>query len=160
MNATIERNAGQELNPTRLVVRAGYPGGRARYTQRADKALPENVPGRAVGATDRRARHAELYRERYPPSRSSGFALALEPGSCKRGDQSCDLQGSDCFPNARRPSVFWAGVKRADAARGGVTEATGSALSRLATAVERALVPVGIAAEKREFNPCYHAREI
>ncbi len=61
--------------------------------------------------------------------------------------------GLGFFPNARRPSVFWAGVNAQTPRANGVTEATGSALSRLATAVERALVPVGIAAEKREFNP-------
>ena len=61
--------------------------------------------------------------------------------------------GLGFFPNARRPRVFWAGVNtqapRADSA----TLPSGSALSRLAADVERALTPVGIAAEKREFNP-------
>lgn len=49
--------------------------------------------------------------------------------------------GLGFFPNARRPSVFWAGVE-AD-----------PPLAALARAIEAKLEPLGIPAEKREFHP-------
>jgi 2'-5' RNA ligase len=61
--------------------------------------------------------------------------------------------GLGFFPNARRPRVFWAGVNAQTSHADGATETAGSALRRQATDVERALEPVGIAPEKREFNP-------
>src|SRR5882762_6180286 len=45
------------------------------------------------------------------------------------------------FPNERRPSVFWAGVK------------VGAEWGALASAVETPLEPLGIAKEKRAFSP-------
>lgn len=60
-----------------------------------------------------------------------------------RSGQPIDVafRGIGWFPNARHPRVFWAGVE-ADAS-----------LARLAEDVERALEPLGIAREAREFRP-------
>ena len=52
------------------------------------------------------------------------------------------LKGGGCFPNARAPRVIWIGLAE------GAEEA-----SALAAAVERALEPLGFAAEKRPFRP-------
>jgi 2'-5' RNA ligase len=52
------------------------------------------------------------------------------------------LEGGGCFPNARSPRVIWVGVSE------GAEEA-----SRLASAVEGALQPLGFAPEKRRFRP-------
>ncbi|HEY1866415.1 MAG TPA: RNA 2',3'-cyclic phosphodiesterase [Candidatus Acidoferrales bacterium] len=72
-----------------------------------------------------------------------------------RARESIELRfaGLGFFPNARRPRVFWAGVNTREARAAASLEATGSALGRLAADVEKALAPVGIAPEKREFNP-------
>ncbi len=51
------------------------------------------------------------------------------------------FRGVGCFPNERRPSVFWAGVE------------AGAELGALAAAVEASLEPLGIAKEKRAFSP-------
>ena len=51
------------------------------------------------------------------------------------------FRGVGFFPNERRPSVFWAGVK------------VGEELSALASAVETSLQPLGIAREQRAFSP-------
>lgn len=45
------------------------------------------------------------------------------------------------FPNERRPRVFWVGVEGPDE------------LSRLASEIDRALVPLGVEAETRPFSP-------
>jgi 2'-5' RNA ligase len=45
------------------------------------------------------------------------------------------------FPDAKRPRSFWAGVSG------------GPKLTRLATAIEDALAPLGIAREQRDFHP-------
>jgi 2'-5' RNA ligase len=50
------------------------------------------------------------------------------------------VRGVGWFPGARAPRVFWIGVES-------------DALSELATRVERALVPLGVAAETRSFTP-------
>jgi 2'-5' RNA ligase len=54
-----------------------------------------------------------------------------------------DMQfgGLAFFPNERRPRVLWCGVKAS------------ANLAELAAGVERALVPLGIPAESREFVP-------
>jgi RNA 2',3'-cyclic 3'-phosphodiesterase len=49
--------------------------------------------------------------------------------------------GLGFFPNARRPSVFWAGVE------------AGPQLAKLAGAIEAKLEPLGVPAEKRDFHP-------
>ena len=51
------------------------------------------------------------------------------------------FRGVGWFPNARRPRVLWAGLE------------AGLELAALAGAIERALEPVGIARETREFQP-------
>lgn len=51
------------------------------------------------------------------------------------------FRGVGWFPNARHPRVLWAGVE------------SDERLPALAAEVERALVPVGIARESREFRP-------
>ena len=51
------------------------------------------------------------------------------------------FRGVGFFPNERRPRVFWCGI-----------EATPN-LAELAKEIDGALVPLGIAAEKREFVP-------
>jgi 2'-5' RNA ligase len=58
-------------------------------------------------------------------------------------EQPVEMQfhGLAFFPNERRPRVLWCGVK-----------ASGN-LAELAAGVERALVPLGIPAESREFVP-------
>ncbi len=52
------------------------------------------------------------------------------------------LSGGGCFPNARAPRVVWVGLGE------GAEEA-----AALARAVERALQPLGFAAENRPFKP-------
>ncbi len=51
------------------------------------------------------------------------------------------FRGLGWFPNARRPRVLWAGVE------------AGAELPALAAKIERALEPLGIARESREFHP-------
>jgi 2'-5' RNA ligase len=51
------------------------------------------------------------------------------------------FRGIGWFPNARRPRVLWAGVE------------SDAALAALATDIEGALEPLGIARETREFRP-------
>jgi len=74
-------------------------------------------------------------------------AARLEPiraalGTVHAG-QPIDIQfrGLAFFPNERRPRVLWCGVKAS------------ANLAELAAGVERALVPLGIPAESREFVP-------
>jgi 2'-5' RNA ligase len=49
--------------------------------------------------------------------------------------------GLGFFPSARRPRVFWAGIK------------SGSQLTALVAAIEMKLQPLGIPLEKRSFHP-------
>jgi 2'-5' RNA ligase len=51
------------------------------------------------------------------------------------------FRGIGWFPNARHPRVLWAGVE------------AGSGLAALAEEIERALEPLGIPRESREFRP-------
>jgi RNA 2',3'-cyclic 3'-phosphodiesterase len=51
------------------------------------------------------------------------------------------FRGLGWFPNARHPRVIWAGVE------------AGASIPALATEIERALEPLGIARESREFRP-------
>ena len=51
------------------------------------------------------------------------------------------FRGLGWFPNARHPRVLWAGIE------------AGSRLAELAAEVERALEPIGIAREARNFEP-------
>jgi RNA 2',3'-cyclic 3'-phosphodiesterase len=64
---------------------------------------------------------------------------------------SVQARGVGVFPNAQRPRVVWVGLEDEPTAPGGPA---GSAerISALAAAVERALVPVGFAAEERPFR--------
>jgi len=66
-------------------------------------------------------------------------AVAAVAGGAAPFDLS--LAGAGCFPSARAPRVIWVGVDR------GADEATA-----LAVAVERALAPLGFAAEARPFR--------
>jgi 2'-5' RNA ligase len=52
-----------------------------------------------------------------------------------------EVKGFGCFPDARRPRVFWAGV------------AAPPDLARLATGVEDAMAPLGFEREQRTYNP-------
>ena len=52
-----------------------------------------------------------------------------------------EVQGFGFFPDARRPRVFWAGVKAPEA------------LAQLATRVETAMEKLGFARENRAFSP-------
>ncbi len=52
-----------------------------------------------------------------------------------------NFRGLGFFPNPRRPSVLWAGVD------------AGPDLSALATAVDAALEPLGVARDLRKFSP-------
>ncbi len=60
-----------------------------------------------------------------------------------RGAQPIDaaFRGIGWFPNVRHPRVFWAGVE------------AGAGPAALAAELERALEPLGIAREEREFRP-------
>lgn len=51
------------------------------------------------------------------------------------------IEGLGAFPNCARPRVVWAGVQ------------TSAPLQQLAKAVEHCLVPLGVAAESRPFQP-------
>jgi 2'-5' RNA ligase len=59
----------------------------------------------------------------------------------KPGPLNLRFHGLGCFPNERRPRVFWIGIE------------TPPELARLAGAVEQALAPLGIEREKRPFSP-------
>jgi 2'-5' RNA ligase len=58
-----------------------------------------------------------------------------------RAPIAMNFSGLGFFPNARRPRVFWAGVK------------AGPDLAALANAVETALSPAGIQQEDRAYSP-------
>jgi RNA 2',3'-cyclic 3'-phosphodiesterase len=51
------------------------------------------------------------------------------------------FRGAGFFPNEKRPRVFWSGI------------AAGAGLGALASLVDQALEPLGIAREKRAFSP-------
>src|ERR1700676_5047042 len=51
------------------------------------------------------------------------------------------FRGAGFFPDERRPRVFWAGI------------VAGAELGALASFVDQALEPLGIAREKRAFSP-------
>lgn len=65
-------------------------------------------------------------------------ALASLP---QRDSFEVELKDLGWFPNARSPRVLWAGVH------------SGPALANLAHEIEERLVPIGVAAENREFTP-------
>ena len=52
------------------------------------------------------------------------------------------VEGRGCFPNFRRPRVFWVAVRP-----------QGPGLMRLQTAVERTVAPLGWPTEERSFSP-------
>jgi len=52
-----------------------------------------------------------------------------------------EVKGFGCFPDARRPRVFWAGV------------VAPPDLARLATGAEEAMAPLGFEREQRTYNP-------
>jgi len=52
-----------------------------------------------------------------------------------------DFRGLGFFPNERRPRVLWVGIE------------AGPGLASLATAVDAALVPLGVPREERAFSP-------
>lgn len=68
------------------------------------------------------------------------LASALR-GIGKRPALSIDVQGLGWFPNPHNPRVFWAGVH------------AGPHLEQLASDVETALGPIGIAKDDRPFSP-------
>ena len=57
------------------------------------------------------------------------------------GDLEVRLRGLGFFPNERAPRVFWAGVE------------TGPELAELASRINKALVGLGIPAERRPYSP-------
>jgi len=65
-------------------------------------------------------------------------ALAGVPAA---GSIAIQVKGIGWFPNERRPRVFWAGVDG------------GEPLRELAKATERALLPLGVAADERPYAP-------
>jgi len=80
------------------------------------------------------------------------FIGQVEPEQCERmvsalasiqSDAPVDLQfqGVGFFPSERRPRVFWCGIEASPNLR------------ELAADIERALLPLGVPAEKREFVP-------
>jgi 2'-5' RNA ligase len=75
-----------------------------------------------------------------PPTRVAEIERAL--GALPARDPLVlSIRGTGWFPNADAPRVLWAGL---DAPRG---------LSELATDTERALAPLGIAIERRQYSP-------
>ena len=74
------------------------------------------------------------------PEKAGGIrsALATIP---PRAPIAIDFRGIGFFPNERRPRVLWAGV------------IAGPELGKLASAVETAMEPLGIARETRAFSP-------
>jgi len=75
-----------------------------------------------------------------PSERVADLKSALE-NIPSRDPIALDFRGLGFFPNARRPRVLWARVE------------AGPDLAALANAVEKALSPVGIQEEDRNFSP-------
>lgn len=75
-----------------------------------------------------------------PPEKLDSIKEALA-GVVSPAPVHLDFHGLGYFPNQRRPRVFWVGVHASDN------------LAPLAVQVEEALVPLGIAREKRSYVP-------
>jgi len=75
-----------------------------------------------------------------PEEKLPGLAEALA-AVAPPGHLGLCFRGLGCFPNERRPRVFWVGMEELPE------------LARLAAAIERALEPFGIAPEGRPFSP-------
>ena len=75
-----------------------------------------------------------------PAEKAEGIKTALATVPFK-SPIKISFRGLGFFPSERRPRVFWAGMEASDE------------LGALASAVEAALEPVGIAREQRAFSP-------
>lgn len=74
-----------------------------------------------------------------PEARLAGIIDALK-SVASPGRFQLRLRGLGCFPNERRPRVFWVGIEAPPE------------LARLAASVDEALEPVGIERDKRPFS--------
>ena len=68
------------------------------------------------------------------------IAAALEHDLCPFSSCTINAKGLGVFPDLKRPRILWVGL-------------VGEELNALAAAVEKALIPLGFAAEKRAFAP-------
>ena len=68
------------------------------------------------------------------------IAAALERELCPFSCFTINAKGLGVFPDLRRPRILWVGL-------------AGGELNALASRVEKALVPFGFVAERREFTP-------
>lgn len=68
------------------------------------------------------------------------IAAVLEHDLCPFSSFTINAKGLGVFPDLKRPRILWVGLR-------------GEALSALASIVEKALMPLGFAAEKRAFTP-------
>jgi len=77
-----------------------------------------------------------------PASRIREIEAALQAACAGHEPFEVSVEGRGCFPNFRRPRVIWVAVR----------EKSGT-LTRLQTAVERNVAPLGWPTEERAFSP-------
>lgn len=77
-----------------------------------------------------------------PPDKVQEVKAALARAAVEVGPFRVIVSGVGCFPNARQPRVVWVGV----------AEHSG-ALSKLHSAVEAQVAPLGFPTERRPFSP-------
>lgn len=112
---------------------------RAALGQIAERLRPASAPG--VRWTDPRSIHLTLkFIGETERSTVPAIRAALAPIRAPQA-VSVAFRGLGWFPNARHPRVLWAGVE------------ANHELEELARAIERALEPLGIPREEREFRP-------
>ncbi|HVB34625.1 MAG TPA: RNA 2',3'-cyclic phosphodiesterase [Patescibacteria group bacterium] len=116
--------------------------------------IPEDVRGRIADFALELRRHAPKARwaraagahvtlkfiGEVPPDRLDAIRQALEPVRAP-APMEMEFRGIGFFRNDRRPRVLWAGVHAP------------ATLRELAAEIERRLVPLGIPAESRGFEP-------
>lgn len=69
------------------------------------------------------------------------IAVIAKEIAARHSAHTVELHGLGAFPNARRPSIVWVGIRNADA------------LCSIAAALEAELAPLGFTPEQRPFQP-------
>ena len=100
-------------------------------SRRTGQTFARLLPGHALGAARGTACDAEIYR-RDATKKSRRNKSCLEKYSLACRPIRLNFSGLGFFPNARRPSVLWAGVD------------AGPELGALAATIENALIPAEI----------------
>jgi 2'-5' RNA ligase len=126
----------------RAFIAVGLPEDVRRWLREARALLQGRIPSASVRWTNPNGIHITLkFLGEIPVESASVIRSAMEAAAAQRCPFTLVVEGLGCFPNAGRPRVIWAGVRREEA------------LDDLNARLEEGLERIGFPKERRAFSP-------